>query len=287
MTTMTRSTTLDPGQPELAVAAYEPLARYYDRFTERSAYEPVIAQIESWALAQGLAGNRLLDVACGTGKSFVPMLERGYELTACDISPAMVEEARLKAPGADIVVADMRRLPWAGAFDLITCLDDAVNYLLTEEDLHAAMASMGRALAPDGILVFDANSLGTYRSDFAESFEVDAGDTRFLWSGEASPDVEPGSVVSATMTIEAPDATEVSRHVQRHWPVELLREACVAAGFAHVQLRGLSIGPRLAGEPDETSDLKIVCLAARPDAKRARSEEHARVPFAVSAAGHR
>ncbi len=264
MTTMTRTTTLDPGTPDLAVAAYEPLAKYYDRFTERSAYEPVIAQIESWALAQGLAGRRLLDVACGTGKSFVPMLERGYELTACDISPAMVAEARTKAPGAEVIVADMRSLPWSDGFDLITCMDDAVNYLLTEEDLHAATASMRGALADDGILVLDANTLGTYRGDFAECFEIDAGDTRFLWRGEASPDVEPGSVMTATMTIEAPDGTTASRHVQRHWPVELLREACLEAGFERVLFRGLTIGARLAGEPDDGSDLKIVCLASGP-----------------------
>lgn len=267
MTTMTRSTTVDLSAPDLAVAAYEPLARFYDRFTERSAYEPVIAQIESWTLAQGLRGKRLLDVACGTGKSFVPMLERGYELTACDISPAMVAEAYAKAPGAEVVVADMRRLPWTGGFDLITCMDDAVNYLLTEEDLTTAMASMAGALDAGGILVFDANTLGTYRSDFAESFEIDAGDTRFLWRGEASADVEAGSVVSATMTIEAPDTTAESRHVQRHWPVELLREACLEAGFERVLFRGLTTGPRLIGEPDDAADLKIVCLASNPRAE--------------------
>jgi SAM-dependent methyltransferase len=227
----------------------------------------VIAQIESWALAQGLRGKRLLDVACGTGKSFVPMLERGYDLTACDISPAMVAEARVKAPRAEVVVADMRRLPWTGGFDLITCMDDAVNYLLTEEDLAAAMASMAGALDAGGILVFDANTLATYRSDFAESFEIDAGETRFLWEGEASADVEAGSVVSATMTIEAPDTTTESRHVQRHWPVELLREACLDAGFERVLFRGLTTGPRLAGEPDDAADLKIVCLASNPGAE--------------------
>jgi SAM-dependent methyltransferase len=265
---MTGSATLGESAPDLAVAAYEPLAKYYDRFTERSAYEPVIAQVEAWAQAQGLRGRRLLDVACGTGKSFVPMVARGYELAACDISPAMVAEARLKAPEAEIVVADMRELPWVGSFDLITCMDDAVNYLLTVEDLHAALASMAAALAPGGILIFDSNTLGTYRTDFAESFEIDSGDTRFSWRGEASPDVEPGALVSATMTIEAPGATAESRHVQRHWPVDALREACLEAGFGQIVFRGLVTGPQLAGDPDEEHDLKVMCLATRPISRR-------------------
>jgi SAM-dependent methyltransferase len=264
MTTMTRSTTLDPPGQDLAVAAYEPLARYYDLFTEESAYEPVIAQVEAWAQAQGLAGRQLLDVACGTGKSFVPMLERGYEVAGCDISPAMVAEARDKAPDAEILVADMRDLPWSGDFDLVTCMDDAVNYLLTTEDLRAAVASMAGALRPDGILIFDSNTVATYRSDFAESFDVEAGDTVFHWRGEASPDTEPGALVAATMTIDAPGVTTESRHVQRHWPVATLREACLEAGFARVLFRGLVPGPHLAGTPDEEQDLKVVCLAAHP-----------------------
>jgi SAM-dependent methyltransferase len=264
MTTTTRSTTLEPGFQDLAVAAYEPLAKYYDLFTERSAYEPVIAQVEAWALAQGLRGRDLLDVACGTGKSFLPMLDRGYELTGCDISPAMVAEARAKAPDAEIVVADMRDLPWSDSFDLITCMDDAVNYLLEADDLRRAIASMAGALRGDGILVFDSNTLGTYRTDFAESFDIEAGDTRFHWRGEATPDVQPGAVVSASMTIEAPGSTVESRHVQRHWPVATLREACVEAGFEHVAFRGLVNGPRLAGTPDEERDLKVVCLASCP-----------------------
>jgi SAM-dependent methyltransferase len=261
MTTVTEVRADGASTKDLAVAAYEPLAEYYDRFTERSAYEPVVAQVEAWVRAQGLRGRQLLDVACGTGKSFAPMLRRGYRLTACDISPAMTVEARRKAPAAEIRVADMRALPWRGRFDLVTCLDDAINYMLTGADLRDAITSMARALRPGGMLVFDANTLATYRSDFSESFDIEAGDTRFHWHGEADADIEPGQLVSATMTIDGPGVRAQSRHVQRHWPVETLRGACLEAGFAQVVLRGLVAGPRLAGAPDEDSDLKVVCLA--------------------------
>jgi SAM-dependent methyltransferase len=71
----------------------------------------------------------VLDVACGTGKSFRPLLRRGYEVTGCDISPPMLEQAPAGAPGVRLVPADMRALPDLGAFDLVTCLDDALNYL--------------------------------------------------------------------------------------------------------------------------------------------------------------
>src|SRR3954453_9117831 len=122
-----------------AVAAYELLAPFYDLYTHDYAHEDLLGEIEAIALEHGLGGRRLLDVGCGTGKSFLPMLARGYEVTACDISPAMVERALRKVAGrARVVVADMRALPRLGQFDLITCLDDAVNYLLDEGELATA-----------------------------------------------------------------------------------------------------------------------------------------------------
>src|SRR3954453_12141681 len=83
-----------------ARAAYELLAPFYDSYTREYGHERWLANLEAIATAHGLRGNRLLDVGCGTGKSFLPMIERGYEVTGCDISPAMVERAREAAGGA-------------------------------------------------------------------------------------------------------------------------------------------------------------------------------------------
>src|SRR5919199_31478 len=92
------------------LTAYESLAPFYDSYTDGYGHGPWLANIEKIALTHGLRGNRVLDVGCGTGKSFMPMLERGYEVTACDISPAMVERARELAGGeAEVVVADARQ----------------------------------------------------------------------------------------------------------------------------------------------------------------------------------
>src|SRR3954463_1126468 len=148
-----------------AARAYAVLAPAYDLLTAEYAYGPWLAAIERLAWSHGLAGRRLLDVGCGTGKSFLPLLERGFAVTACDISPEMVAEARRKAQGrADIRVADMRRLPVLGEFDLVTCLDDAVNHLLGPEELAGAFEGLRANLAPGGLLVFDVNTLAAYRN---------------------------------------------------------------------------------------------------------------------------
>jgi SAM-dependent methyltransferase len=248
----------------LARAAYDALAPFYDSFTGDYQYDSWLESLEIWARDHGLRGREVLDVACGTGKSFLPLLRMGYRVTGCDLSSQMVLQARAKAHGrARVVVSDMRALPWRSRFDLITCLDDAMNYLLTEEDLEAALASMWSALHRGGLLIFDSNSLATYRETFTGSFERSAGLTRFLWHGTSDPDPQPGSVCTATLEVDRADGNVVTRHVQRHWPTAVLREVAIGVGFDHVAFRGQLTGGRLEGEPDEAHHSKVVCLARK------------------------
>ena len=248
-----------------ALCAYEVLAPFYDRFTHDHEYHHWLTRLEGWARAEGFTGHRVLDVACGTGKSFEPLLSKGYEVWACDLSPAMVQQARRRAHGrARVSVADMRSLPWRCEFDLVTCLDDAVNYLLFEDDLRAALRSMGRALRSAGVLIFDTNSLLTYRTAFAQDTSTQSGSIRFRWKGEGRSDAEPGATSAALLRIETSRDVIETRHRQRHWPTSVLRRACLDAGFAHVLFRGQFTGGRLAGTPDELRHTKVLCLARKP-----------------------
>jgi SAM-dependent methyltransferase len=75
--------------------------------------------------------------------------QAGWEVTACDISPSMLELARAKAGDvARLSVADMRELPTFGEFDLVWALDDAVNYLLSGEELGKALSGMRATWLP-------------------------------------------------------------------------------------------------------------------------------------------
>jgi SAM-dependent methyltransferase len=259
-----------------AAAAYDRLAPYYDDFTAGYAYEPWIAAIEQRAVALGLRGLRALDIACGTGSSTAPLLARGYSVLACDISPGMVSEARRKFPAhADrFLVADMRALPRLGSFDLVLCLDDAVNYLLSEDELTATFAGVSELLSPTGIFAFDVNSLLTYRTSFAQTM-VREGDGVFMaWRGEAAPTFERGEIAAATVEIfteRGDDRWErtAMRHIQRHHSPGVLRAALARAGLECV-LVGQHPGARLEDEVDDERHIKIVYLArhARDDAER-------------------
>src|SRR5690348_14621530 len=111
--------------------SFEEMAPFCDLFTSHHDYELWFSHLLPALRARGLRDRgRLLDVGCGTGKSFLPMVDRGWEVTACDLSAGMVDEARGKVgPQVRLEVADIRELPRFGEFDLVWALDDAVNYL--------------------------------------------------------------------------------------------------------------------------------------------------------------
>jgi SAM-dependent methyltransferase len=236
-----------PGETggDWAQRTYEAMAPVYDAFTGHYESEAWIADLVKVLERHGLTGKRLLDVGCGTGTSFLPMLAQGWEVTGCDISPAMLGRAREKAGEApQLAVADMLDLPEFGEFDLVWALDDAINYLLSPAELRQALTGMRANLAPTGLLLFDLNELQAYRTFFAETSVVEREGRRLVWRGLASADVPPGSICEAQMEV-APG--EVLTHRQRHFP-----EAEVRAALAGADLECLAVyGHGLDGIPTQ------------------------------------
>jgi SAM-dependent methyltransferase len=263
--------------PDQAAAAYDRLAPYYDVFTAGYAYEPWVAAIERRAIALGLCGTRALDLACGTGNSTRQLLERGYDVLACDVSEQMLSQARRKFPkhADSFIWADMRELPALGAFDLVLCLDDAVNYLLSDEELEAAFSGVASVLAPGGVFAFDVNSLRTYRTAFAEAAVKENDGLLLAWRGETTAHFERGAIGSARVEIftERHDGLwerSSMRHVQRHHSPEAIRVALSRAGLVCSEVAGQRPGARLEPDIDEECQIKLVYFArhAAPGERR-------------------
>lgn len=259
---------LTESEPALA---YDSLAPFYDQFTLGYAHEAWIAAIERRALELGLEGTRALDLACGTGKSTLPLVARGYDVLSCDVSPEMIREARRKCPErADcFVVADMRWLPPLGTFDLVLCVDDAVNYLLSGDELADMFARVAESLAPGGIFVFDVNTLATFREAFGQAMVSERDGILFAWRGEADASLSPCQTAAASVEIFAQRddglwERRTSRHVQRHHPPEVIRAALAQAGLDCAAVMGQLPGARLEPYADEARHTKLVYFA-RPE----------------------
>jgi len=250
-----------------ATRAYGVLAPAYDLLTAGYAYGPWLDALERLARRHGLTGRRVLDVGCGTGKSFLPLLERGFEVTACDISPEMVAVARQKAAGrAEVHVADMRRLPVLGEFHLITCLDDAVNHLLGRDEVADAFEGLRENLAPGGLLVFDVNTLAAYRE--VPDVVVEDEDRLVRWRGGPARIDAPGGEAEVVIDVFTHEADglwrrSLSRQRHRHHPVEEIRELAEEAGLEVAAIVGQRPGAVLEDALDEHVHRKAVFIARR------------------------
>jgi SAM-dependent methyltransferase len=262
-----------------ARAAYDAFAPHYDAFTAHHDYELWMGALEGLAQQLGLHGRRLLDVACGTGKSFEPFLARGYEVTATDVSPGMLRKAEQRTGGrARLMCHDMRDLPRLGEFDLVCCIDDAVNYLDTPEELGATLAGLERNLARDGVVVFDANTLYAYRSFFAGATVVRDADRVLVWDGQTDPDIGPGGAGRAELlAFERRDDRDwtcaESTHFQRHHPHDVVATALDSVGLTVVRTYGMHVDGSLDEGFDELANSKAVYIARRGAPEPARGGE--------------
>lgn len=247
---------------------YDAFASSYDDFNYRYQYERWTGRLLERARGVGLTGDRLLDVGCGTGLSLVLPMAEGWRVCGCDISPKMIDRARTRlGEDTDLRVADMRSLPRFGEFDLIWAVNDAINYLLDEEELRSAFEGMLRNLAPGGMVIFDVNTLATYRTFFATETVVEREGRRLVWRG--MPPEKTGSVSGSVFEahFEGEGAGVVSHaHRQRHFDEGEIRRAIGATGFDCVGVWGEIDGGLEPGLLDEDLHTKAVYACQKSDA---------------------
>lgn len=220
---------------------YDAIADSYDLFTSDHDYEAWIAGLIPALGPHGLDGRRLLDAGCGTGKSSLPMLRRGWDVTACDNSAGMLARLKAKADGKlRVVKADLRALPRLGAFNLVICLGDVLNYCATTTPLATVLTGLRRNLAPDGLLLFDLNSLATYRTFYAETRRIEIDGIEVTWRGLGNGQAEPGTEAEAVMEVTNVSGGESARavHHQRHCGESEVKDAMATAGLEYLEVFG-------------------------------------------------
>jgi ubiquinone/menaquinone biosynthesis C-methylase UbiE len=109
------------------------------------AEEPLVESI-----TRDLPIGRVLDAACGTGRHAAKLAAAGHETVGIDATPAMLDVARARVPGADFRLGDLTALPVEdGTFDFAICAL-ALAHL---PDPSAAIAEIARAVRPGGRIV--------------------------------------------------------------------------------------------------------------------------------------
>ena len=211
--------------PSQVAAMFDGVARRYDITNDVLA----LGQTRLWRRTAVNAlrpqpGERIVDLAAGTGTSSVPLAAAGAFVIPCDFSLGMLAVGRERQPGLPFVAGDALHLPFADrSLDAIT-----ISFgLRNTADPLAALEEMRRVVRPGGRLVVCEFSHPAW-SPFREAY------SRYLMG--ALPGV-------ARRLSSNPDAYVYLAESIRAWPdQEALAELIARAGWLDVQWLNLTGG---------------------------------------------
>jgi 2-polyprenyl-6-hydroxyphenyl methylase / 3-demethylubiquinone-9 3-methyltransferase len=124
----------------------------------RGAFHPLHAlnpvRLEYVAQRVALSGRRVLDIGCGGGLLAEAMARQGAQVCGIDLSPSMIEVARLHAAGSELsidyrlICAEELARGGERPFELITCME-LIEHV---DDRDALLAAAAQLLRPGGDL---------------------------------------------------------------------------------------------------------------------------------------
>ncbi|HEX3816442.1 MAG TPA: demethylmenaquinone methyltransferase [Mycobacteriales bacterium] len=169
-----------------------------------------------------IPGERVLDVAAGTGASTVALARSGAFVVGCDFSVGMLSASRGRP--VPLVAGDALRLPFAdGSFDAVTISFGLRNVV----DIDAALAEFRRVTRPGGRLLVVEFSVPTWRPFRTVYVE---------YLMRAIPPL-------ARRVSSSPEAYEYLADSIREWPDQAgLADRIGAAGWESVAWRNLTGG---------------------------------------------
>jgi demethylmenaquinone methyltransferase / 2-methoxy-6-polyprenyl-1,4-benzoquinol methylase len=215
---------LAKGQAEVA-AMFDRVARRYDLANDVLS----LGQDRAWRSAVVEAsrprnGERVLDLAAGTGTSTEPFVRAGCFVAPTDISLGMLAVGKQRRPSLSFVAGDALALPFAEAsFDVVTMSFGLRNV----PDSQATCAELLRVTRPGGRLVICEFSTPTWWP------------LRWLYDTWVLPAVPR----VARLVSSNPVAYEYLAESIQAWPDQGgLSEVIGAAGWRDVEWRNLSGG---------------------------------------------
>jgi SAM-dependent methyltransferase len=195
---------------------YSDLARWWPLISPVADYAGEAAEFRRVIRTVSPDATTVLELGSGGGHNAC-YLKRHYTLTLTDLSTAMLAVSRQLNPECEHVAGDMRSLELGRPFDVVFA-HDAIDYMLTETDLAAAIATAWRHCRPGGVAIFvpdDVRESFTPDTDCGGTDAPDGAGVRYLeWSYDPDPADSTTTTEYAFLTRDA-DGT-VSSHSETH-----------------------------------------------------------------------
>ena len=238
-------------QPDEVSGMFDGVARHYDRTNAIMS----MGNAQFWRAATVRAvdprpGERILDVAAGTGTSSAALARTGATVVALDFSAGMIEEGRRRHPELEFVEADAEKLPFGDdEFDAASISFGLRNV----EHPKTALAEMYRVLKPGGRLVvceFSKPQRALFRTGYAAYM-------RFVMP------------VVAAVASSNRDAYGYLRESIQQWPDQgTLTQWIRGVGFTRVAYRNLTAGVVALHRGHKPEDEAIRASTAKRRQKR-------------------
>jgi SAM-dependent methyltransferase len=128
-----------------------------ERYDESSAFmfAPEVLEPAVDFLAELAGDGPALELAIGTGRVAVPLVERGVPVTGIELSQPMVDQLRKKRSDIPVLVGDMATSTVPGEFALVYVVWNSIGNLRTQEEQVACFRNAARHLAPGGRFVIE------------------------------------------------------------------------------------------------------------------------------------
>jgi demethylmenaquinone methyltransferase/2-methoxy-6-polyprenyl-1,4-benzoquinol methylase len=212
-------------QPDDVASMFDDIADRYDVTNDVLS----LGQDRLWRRAATMAvdprpGDRILDLAAGTGTSSQPFRDAGAVVVPCDFSIGMLREGKQRRPELPFTAGDAMRLPFADeSFDAVTISFGLRNV----HEIDVALKEMLRVTKPGGRLVvceFSHPTFAPFRKLYIE------------YLMRALPPL-------ARRVASSPDPYVYLAESIQEWPDQRgLAARIAAAGWRHVRWRNLSGG---------------------------------------------
>lgn len=221
---------------------YEDFALVYDRFMDETPYEEwcqfVVGRLKQDQITDGI----LLDLGCGTGSMTELLAKQGYDMIGVDLSDSMLDIAMEKRAqsGHNILYLqqDMREFELYGTVRAVICLCDSLNYLLEEDDLLTTFKLVNNYLDPNGLFIFDFNTVYKYETVIGDStIAENREDCSFIWENYYTAEDQ---INEYDLTIFVKQQKDLFRkftetHLQRGYTLETMKRLVEQSGLIFVE----------------------------------------------------
>lgn len=224
--------------------SYNEFAYIYDKLMHQDVdYEKWADYIENLFILNDINPSLVCDLACGTGNMTIPLAKRGYDMTGVDISEDMLNVAREKSSGLDILYLNqsVTKLDLYGSMGAFLCMIDGFNYVLAPKALGNVFKRLKTCFMDnDALLIFDISTRHKLKNVIGNNtFIHSEKDIFYAWQNRY---IEKSNLSDMMLNFFTKTKNGYKRfeerHLQRAYTEEEIKYLLKNAGFTEINTYG-------------------------------------------------